>query len=208
MNILDTLNWRYATKKFSNTPVTQEKIDQIIESARLSASSYGFQPFKLIQVKDLALRAKLVEVSWGQEQVKDASHLFVLARAKKVTEQDIEGFINLVANERQLPAGALDGYKAIMNQNILGMDNEKQTNWMSKQLYIMLGNMMYTAAILKVDTCPMEGFSPSDYDKILGLEEKGLNSVLVLPVGYRAEDDKYQHLKKARLPKEEFLLSI
>ncbi|GAA4822728.1 NAD(P)H-dependent oxidoreductase [Algivirga pacifica] len=208
MDIIEKLNWRYATKKFDTKKLPQETVEQIIEAGNLTASSYGLQPWKIVVVENPEVREQLVEYSWGQAQVKDASHLLVIARQADINADDVEAFIENIVATRGVPAEALSDYKNMMLSTISRLDESAKQVWMDKQAYIVLGNLLTVCAALNVDTCPMEGFVPAEYDRILGLVDKGLQSVLVLPIGYRAEDDTYQHLKKVRKPLEEAVVTI
>jgi len=201
---LEALNWRYAVKKFSTEKLPQEKVDIIFEALQLTPSSMGLQAWKFINVVDSDIREKLVPFSWNQNQVKDASHLIVFARPKNLDANVAEKWANYLAKERKM-----DDAKKNMIKNYLGsLKKEQIDHWLDKQLYIALGNLMTVCAIEKIDTCPMEGFQPAEYDKILGLDKIGLTSVVVCPIGYRAEDDAYRTLPKVRFSKEDLFLDI
>ncbi|MEH0156798.1 NAD(P)H-dependent oxidoreductase [Limibacter armeniacum] len=208
MNVIEKLNWRYATKKFSTEKLPQDKVDTILEAATLTASSYGLQPWSIVVVNDPAVREQLVEHSWGQMQVKDASHLLVIARQSDMTPAHVEAYIDNIVNTRNIPADAVAGFKDTMLGTVNSLSAEDKALWMSKQAYIVLGNLLTVCATLDVDACPMEGFIPEKYDEILGLKEKGLASVLVLPIGIRAEDDSFQHMKKVRKSLEDTIVTI
>lgn len=206
MNIIEKLNWRYATKKFSTEKLPQATVDTILEATTLTASSYGLQPWKVVIVENPALREELVEHSWNQAQVKDASHLLVICRQTDLTTDDVTSYITNISETRGIPAESLEGFQKMM---LGGLDaGSFSETWMKNQAYIVLGNLLTVCATLGVDSCPMEGFVAEKYDEILGLKDKGLNSVLVCPIGYRAEDDTYQHLKKVRKPIKDTVITI
>ncbi len=208
MDILKQLNWRYATKKFSTQKLPHEKIDTIIEAGRLAATSYGLQAFKIVNVVDPVIRAALVEHSWGQQQVADASHLLVLCSLNKLEAGDVDDFMNRVSTTRNVPQENLADYGNRIKGTLASTDDNWKQAWMGHQVHIALGQMMTVAALLEVDTCPMGGFVPEKYDEILGLDAQGLKSVVVLTVGYRATDDQYQYNAKVRRSREDFEVII
>ena len=209
MNIIDQLNWRYATKKFdSEKLLSDEKLEILKEAFNLTALSYGLQTLKLVIVKDKAIREKLVEVSFGQRQVADASHLLVLCIQSKINETDIDDHFETIEEIRNTPAEILRPFRKQLESTITEMPEADKASWASKQAYIALGNLMTVCAIEEIDSCPMEGFLPEALDDLLNLNNHGLNSVLLLPVGYRAEDDMFSSLKKVRKPIEKTVIEI
>ena len=209
MSIIDDLNWRYAVKQFDKEKkVDADKYDAIIEGCRLSASSFGLQPWKFVMVQDEAKRQELLQFSWNQAQVTDAHHLMVLCRPSKFTDEDIDNFLKSTAETRNAPLESLEGYGKMMKGFVNAMSEEQVNHWMKDQVYIALGNMLAVCAALRVDACPMEGFSSPDYDRVLGLTEKGLTSVVVCPFGHRSSEDKYASLAKVRYPTEQVVLTI
>ena len=209
MNIISSLNSRYATKVFdSSKKIPQDEMDQLLEAIRLSASSYGLQQYKVLVVENPEIRSKLREASWGQPQITDASAVLVFAVNANTTTESVDQFIDLVAETRNAPKEALTDYSNMMKGTISGRTQEQLENWNSKQAYIALGFGLVSSAVLGIDSCPMEGFSPDDYDKILGLEKLGLKSKVVLAVGYRSAEDKYQHLPKVRQKKEDLFVKF
>lgn len=195
--LLEALNFRYATKQFDPAkkidPPTWSALEQ---SLILTPSSFGLQPWKFIVITDAALREQLVPHSWNQRQVADCSHLVVMAVRKSVDVAYLEKFIARVAEVRGVTADSLAGYLAMMSGSI-GMMTE---DWAAKQAYIALGQFMLAAAILGIDTCPMEGFIPAKYDEILGLEPRGLTTAVLCPAGYRSSGDAFAGLSKVRWP--------
>lgn len=210
MSFIDQLNWRYATKRMiSDKIVPQEKIDEIVEAIRLSATSYGLQPFNLVVIQDKALLQKIQPIAYNQPQIGEASALMVFAVWDKATTERIDTFFHLLSTERGIPAEALAGYKGMVSSTVNGMDEATAFGWMSKQAYIGLGTGLAAAAIAEVDSCPMEGFNNAGLDELLDLSAKGLKSVAVLAVGYRdADNDPTAHAKKVRTPTEDFVVSI
>ena len=207
--IVNKLNKRYAVKKMNGSETISEKLEAILESARLSASSYGLQPYRLIVVSDPDVKEKLQIASFNQEKVTQSSHMLVLAIVKDINESFIDKFIRLNAETRNKP---LDRFEGLRSNIIKKTDKFKAKNqiddWAKRQAYIALGSILSTAAMLDVDTCPMEGFVAEDYDKILGLDKLGLSAAVVCAVGERAEDDNYQHEKKVRWDKSDFFIHI
>jgi nitroreductase len=208
--LIGQLNWRYATKQFDpQRKISAEDWASLEEALVLTPSSFGLQPWKFIVVTDLAIREKLVDVSWGQRQVADASHVVVLAIKKNFGLQDIDNHVKRIMEVRDVSSESLAWYRDIMVNSLINeMDESKRTIWKTKQVYIALGNFLTSAALLGVDACPMEGIEPAKYDKILGLAKQGLDTVVVVTAGYRAATDAYSNAKKVRFPKEEVLLQI
>lgn len=198
--IFKQLNWRYACKKFDTTKKIREADWNVLaESLHLSASSYGLQPWKFIVVQTPELRQKLLPLSWGQTPVTDASHFIVLTYNEKVDETHITKFINQTAKVRGVDPQTLDGYKNMMIGDLVKGPRAQTINWWAqRQTYIAMGSFLTTAALMEIDTLPMEGLDPAGYDKALGIEGSGYKTVAAIACGYRAEDDKYQHAKKVR----------
>jgi len=199
MNIIESLQWRYATKKFDNKRILpQEKIDIIIEAFNLTATSYGLQPLKLIIIRDKELQKELTTHSWDQQQVADASHVFVICIENEVGKEYITQYFDRVKTIRNTPTEILDPFKEQLVSSFKEKPSQEISNWASKQAYLAMGNLLTVCAVEKIDACPMEGFIPDKYDEILNLKDLGLSSVLVLPVGYRAKDDMFSSFKKVR----------
>lgn len=204
MSIIQSLNWRYATKMFDpEQKVSDAYMGMLLEALRLSPSSFGLQFWKFVVVTNQELKNQLIEHSWGQKQVADCSHLLVFCKPAKVTAADVDRFVADMAKTREVPQESLAGYGNVMKGYIESSTPEKLSAWMDKQLYIALGVLHTVCAELKIDSCPMEGFSAEAYDKVLGLDAKGLKSVVVCPVGYRSSEDKYANVKKVRYPLED-----
>ncbi len=203
-DIIKNLEWRYATKDFdANRKVSEEEIHVLLESARLAPSSYGLQPWKFIVVENKEIRERLKAAAWNQGQITEASHLVVLCRLNALDEAHVQRYVEKTAEVRLVSLEDLSGFKNMMMGDIKNRTKEGLETWMAKQVYIALGFMLHTAAIMKIDTCPMEGFDPKQFDDILGLEKMGLNSVVLCAIGYRKETDKTSLMKKTRFSKEE-----
>jgi len=208
--LIYNLNWRYATKQFDATrKISAQDWEALEQSIILTPTSFGLQPICAVVVTDAAIREKLVADSWGQRQIADASHLVVFSIKTHVTEENINSFIKLISEKRGVPAEALEGYRGMMLGGIIkGMDEAGRRIWAAKQAYIALGQFMAAAAMLNIDVCPIEGFSPPAYDAALGLASKGLASTVVAAVGYRASTDKYADAPKVRLPKDQLIVHV
>jgi nitroreductase len=197
--IQEALEWRYATKKFdASKKISAQDWNTLTESLKLAPSSYGVQPWKFLVVENPKIREQLKPVSWNQTQVTDASHYVVFLYKETIDESYVNKFINRMAEVRNAPLESLQGYKDLLINNLVKAPEEKIRVWSQRQAYIAMGFLLETAALLKIDATPMEGFSPSDYDKILGLEGSGWKSVATVALGYRHAEDSYQNLKKVR----------
>lgn len=209
MNLIEQLNWRYATKKYNGEDVPAEKVDAILDAIQLSASSIGLQPYSILVIKNQDLRKKISPIAMGQPQIVDASHLLVFAAWENVTAEKVEEYLNNVATTRNVSRESLsmlDGYLYNMVNNNTA---EQNYNWSARQAYIALGTALIAAAEQNVDATPMEGFNPAALDELLGLKEKELKSVALLPIGYRdAENDWNAALPKVRRAKEKLFLTI
>ncbi|WBL23082.1 nitroreductase family protein [Zunongwangia sp. HRR-M8] len=206
MSLLEDLHWRYATKKMNGKKVPQDKLDYILEAARLAPSSSGLQPYKIIVISDKALLEKIKGISWNQSQVTDCSHLLVFAAWDHYSNERVSEVFNYTMDERGLPHETMDDYKA----NILSLYEPLGQTWQaehaSKQSYISFAMAIAAAAEQKVDATPVEGFVPEQLDKLLKLEGSGYKSTLLLPLGYREEENDWLvNMKKVRTPKEDFI---
>ena len=209
MSLLEDLNWRYATKKMNGKIVPQDKVDYILEAARLAPSSSGLQPYQLLVITDKALLEKIQSIAYNQFQITDGSHLLVWAAWDGYSHQNISEVFDKTTTERGIPKETMDDYKT----RLWGMYEPLGAEWhathAAKQAYISFGLAIAAAAEQKVDATPMEGFDSEALDELLGLPEKGLKSVVILPLGYRDEtNDWLINLKKYRTPKEEFITEI
>lgn len=206
---IDSLNWRYATKKFDNTKkVSQDDLNSLLEATTLSASSFGLQPYKIFVVENEEIRSKLKPHAWDQSQITDASHLIVLANQNSFGEELVEEYVDNVSETRGIPSEGLKGYADFMKSKLVPLSEDAKAVWTEKQTYIALGNLLSAAAVLKIDSCPMEGFDAPKFNDILGLAEQGLNTAVLVAVGYRSEEDETQHYKKVRKSKKTLITHI
>ena len=199
MNIIKKLQWRYATKKFdAKKSISTKKLNILKEAFNLTATSYGLQPIKLVVINDKVLQTNLVKHSMNQEQVAQASHLLVFSIDTNVDKNYIEAYFNRVKTIRNTPDEILNPFKNFLMEDFKEKPRKTIERWAINQAYLAMGNLLTVCAIEDIDACPMEGFDPEEYDNLLKLEEKGLHSVLVMPIGYRATDDMFADLKKVR----------
>ncbi len=199
MNYIENLKWRYATKKFdSSKKISSENLEKLKEAIQLSVSSYGLQLYKVIIVENSTLREKLKSVSWGQDQITEASHLVVFCNYTNVKDKHVDNFLNKTAKTQDMEIKNLSVYGDFMKGKINEMTKSESFNWTSRQTYLALGNLLSACAELKIDSCPMEGFEAEKYNDILGLSEQGLNAAVIATIGYRSNEDHTQNRPKVR----------
>jgi len=199
MNIIESLNWRYATKKFdSNRKLSKNQVNTLKNAFNLTASSYGLQPIKLIVISNKEIKNNLLESSMNQQQVIQCSHLLVICVETDIDESYIELYFKRVVDIRKTSPKVLESFKNSIINEFNDMSNTSIINWSINQAYLALGNLMTVCSVEEIDSCPMEGFLPEKYDEILDLKTKNLKSVLVMPVGYRSVDDQFSSFKKVR----------
>lgn len=204
--IIKELNWRYATKKFDPIKhVPDTDLQELLEVMRLAPSSFGLQPWKFIVVKNKEVRQKIRAAAWDQPQVTEASHLIVLCAKKDITHEDIKKYIEKIASHRGISTDSLKGFEDMMVGFRNGRSNSEIVDWTKRQVYIPLGMLLSACARKKIDAIPMEGFNPNLLDEILGLESKGLTSVVLCGIGYRAHDDHSANYAKVRFDKHEIV---
>ena len=207
MALLDDLKWRYATKKMNGNKIPQEKIDYILEAARLAPSSSGLQQYKVIVISDKALLEKIKSFSYDQSQITDCSHLLVFAAWDGYSDQRITKVFNHTIEQRELPSDTMDAYKETILSLYEPLGQEWQKHHAAKQSYISFAMAIAAAAEQKVDATPMEGFLSDKLDELLGLED--YKSTVILPLGYRKkEEDWLVNMKKVRTPKEQFVVEM
>ncbi len=203
----DHLNWRYATQKFDpDKKIPEAEFLEILESLRLAPSSYGLQPWKFVVVRDKTVRKKLREHAWNQAQVTDASHLIILCALRTIDPGYVKHFTARLAESRGVAPGSLTAYEQGMLNALKTMSAQTLREWMKRQVYLALGILLAQCAYKRIDSCPMEGFEAKKFDEILDLEKLNLESVVLCPIGYRAEDDQYAALKKVRFMKNEVFI--
>lgn len=209
MDTIKQLQWRYATKKFdASKKLSVAKLDVVKQAFNLTATSFGLQTIKLVVIENVAIREALVPYSYFQKQVLEASHLLVICIQKDVIQKDVEAYYNNIQDIRQTSNDILNPYKEDLIKTMAGMTVDERQQWSTNQAYIALGNLMTVCAMEDIDSCPMEGFVPTKYDEVLNLAEKGLKSVLLLPIGHRANDDVFADFKKVRKPIEEAVIEL
>jgi len=209
MSLIQSLKWRYATKKFDTTKsITAADMQTIMEAIQLTATSYGLQVFKVLNVQDKALREQLKVASWGQSQVVDASDVLVFCAYTKVTSELVDKYVDKKAIVQSIPPKNLEGYSGFMKGKIAEKSPEELIEWNARQIYIALGNLLAICGELQIDACPMEGFEPEKYDELLGLKAKGLTAIVVCPIGYRSAEDFTQNSPKVRRTFEELFETV
>lgn len=202
--IIEDLNWRYATKKYDTSKkISASDLDILKNVLTLVPTSNGLQPFKFLIIENTEIREKLKEKSFGQSQITDASLLIVMCSYKSIDSEFVENYLKLNATHRNVPLENFDGFRGHLHRTVVSKNEEEILNSNSKQVYIALGHLLHAAAQLRIDTTPMEGFIADAYDEILGLSEKNLHATVVCTLGYRSADDNYQHLKKVRKSQED-----
>lgn len=209
MSLIDSLQWRYATKRMTGERLPQEKVDIVLEAARLAPTSSGIQPFSILQITDRQLLEKIRPIAFDQPQITEASHLLVFAAWEDVTATHIDEVYDRIARERGLPEGAQSAYVDNLKKRFAAQAPQERANWTARQSYIALGFAIAAAASEHIDATPMEGFRNAELDQLLGLPEKGLRSVTLLALGYRdTANDRFVHLKKVRRPKDELVIDL
>ncbi|ADX68674.1 MULTISPECIES: nitroreductase family protein [Weeksella] len=206
MSLIDSLKWRYATKKMNGKKVEQSLVEQIIEAAHLAPSSSGIQPFEIIVVSNDELKKQIQPIANNQTQIVDGSHLLIFASWDQYTDERIDFIFDHMDRERNLPENSSNDYKNSLKKSLFALTKEQQACHTAKQAYLSFGVAIAAAAQLRVDATPMEGFDNAALDTFLGLDKKGLKSQTILTLGHRAtEGDWLQGLKKVRQPKEKFI---
>lgn len=208
--LIDQLNWRYATKQYDPTRKISDADWATLEEALvLSPSSLGLQPWTFLVVDDPAVRAQLLLASYGQPQIVDASHLVVFATKPNLTEADVDAHVRRTAEVRGISVESLAGLRGMIMRSIVqGMNEVERRVWAGNQTYIALGNLVTSAALLGIDATPMEGFEKCRYDDILGLKARGLTTAVIATLGYRAAGDTYATTPKVRFAREQVVQHV
>ncbi|MBD9391094.1 NAD(P)H-dependent oxidoreductase [Acidovorax sp. ACV01] len=208
--LLNKLQWRYAAKKMNPAKVVpQDKVERILEAARLAPTSSGLQPFEIIVVTDPAVRAKIQPIAWNQAQITDGSHLLVFAAWDNYTADRINMMFDLTNDQRGFKNEGWENYRQMLLGSYPQRDAEVNFQHAARQAYIGMSAALIAAAFEEVDSTPMEGFDPNALDEILDLRSRGLRSVSILPLGYRADEgDWLVNLKKVRRPREQFITEV
>ena len=208
-DFIKSLEWRFASKSFNpNKRIPKKDIDFLKKAIQLSVSSYGLQQYKVLIIEDKNLQEKLTTASYYQNQISEASHVFVFCSMTNVNKEVVADYIKNISKTRGTSKKSLDSFAKMIQATIDRQTKEEIAEWTDRQSYITMTNLLNACAIKEIDSCPMEGFVPDKYIEILGLEEKNLKPVLVVPVGYRTENDKYATLAKVRKPMEDLFVKI
>ncbi|WP_292009542.1 NAD(P)H-dependent oxidoreductase [Chryseobacterium sp.] len=209
MELIERLNWRFATKSMNGQKVPQDKIDRILEAARLAPTSSGLQPFEIIVITNQEVKERIKPAAWNQQQITACSHLLVFAAWDHYTEERINKMFDLTNDIRGFKNEGWENYRKQLLDLYPNRSAKENFHHTAKQAYISFGAAIIAAAFEEVDSTPMEGFSPEAVDEILNLKEKGLKSVVMLPLGYRDEDNDWLvNLAKVRKAKEDFITEI
>jgi nitroreductase len=207
--MINALEWRYATKKLDESKIIEsDKIELLKKAFNLTPTSYGLQPIKMLVIQDKALQAKLREASFNQAQVSTCSHLLVFCIEEKIDKDFILKNFERIKEIRNTPDETLAPFREFLVKDFSKKDDIEIKAWAKNQAYLALGNVLTVCAYEKIDACPMEGFVIEKYDEILNLKKQNLSSCLVLPIGYRAEDDQFAEFKKVRRPLEEVIVEV
>lgn len=203
MNYIESLQKRYSVKKFNkDKKISPEILRNLLSAGQLSVSSLGLQPYKIFVIESDEMKNKLIPAFRNPSQISTCSHLIVLATKKNVEEKYVDGYFRHITEVREVPMESLDLFRKSIDQYIRSLSVEEEFHWHQKQAYIVLGQMIFAAALEEVDSCPMEGFNENLMNEILGIDSSVETATVTLALGYRAEDDDFQHLKKVRKPED------
>ncbi|WP_340679048.1 NAD(P)H-dependent oxidoreductase [Paraglaciecola sp.] len=208
MTILDALDWRYAVKQFSDEKIIPSELEYLLNAARLSASSYGLQPYRIVVIESKSIRQQLLPFSYGQQQIEQSSHLLVFAAQTCVGDATVDRYIAQYAKISNKPHSELINFSNHMKSALAAKTAKERQEWAHQQAYIALGNLLTCAAIMKIDSCPMTGIDSAGYDAVLGLEEKGLTTSVICPIGRRHHKDMQAHNPKVRFDYAEIVMEI
>ncbi len=208
-HFLQNQQWRYSTKRFDpSRRISADHFEILKEAIRLSPSSYGLQPYKVLVIENALIRQELMAAAGNQSQITDASHLLVFANDVQFEAGRIDEYILNISVTREIPHENLSGYGQFMKSKLIPLESRLKADWTSKQTYLALGNLLNAAAELKIDVTPMEGFDIEAFNKILNLNDQGFSASVIAAIGYRHEDDITQHHKKVRKSQEELFIYI
>lgn len=208
-NIIEKLQWRYATKRFDASKIlSEEELTILKETFNLTATSFGLQPLKLVVISKPELKEKLMQFTYQQTQVRDASHVLILCIESKINEDFILDHFKRVEGTRNTPRTILEPFEKNLIASFTEKNSQEIRDWMINQLYLTLGALLTVCAVEEIDACPMEGFEPEKYDQFLELDKRGLESVIVMPVGFRDESDFFKDLKKVRRGIDELIIDL
>lgn len=208
MNTIDALNWRYAVRQFNNHILSNAQINNLTEATRLTASSYGLQPYRLLVISSKEMREKLLPHAMGQNKVRDCSHLFVLAVKTNIDAEYIDKHFTMAEQQQNLEPGSLEGFANHVKEVMCSMTTEQLANWADNQAHIALGNLLTAAAIAGVDACPMAGFDKAGFNEVLNLTSQQLSVSVICALGNRCDSDSSAEKPKVRIPAAEFVVEI
>lgn len=209
MELIQALNWRYAVKKFTDSPLPNEKVKALLEATRLSPSAYGLQPYQILVVNSPNQRRELLAHSMGQDKIINSSHLLILASYTDIDKHLIDNHMHLLSSNRELTTEALEGMNSHYQQVLINNKTLKERQqWAVEQTYIALGTLLTSAALLQIDACPMTGFDAKGYDQVLGLAEKSLTATVLCTLGERHPEDNSAHLPTVRRDYNDLIIEL
>lgn len=208
MNILAALNWRYAVNKFSDEKVSESELKDLLNAVRLSASSYGLQPYSIIVVESESVREQLLPFSYGQDKIVQSSHLVVFAAQTQIGDATVDRYIDKYAKIAKEPPSKFINFSNHIKSALAAKTPEQRQGWAHQQAYIALGNLLTCAALMEIDSCPMTGIDTAGYDAVLGLTKKGLTTSVICPIGRRHSEDIQAHRPKVRFDYDEIVMEI
>jgi len=208
MELLNALQWRYAVKQFSDKKVPENQLKYLLNATRLSASSYGLQPYKIIVVKSLKKRKQLLPYSYGQDKIAESSHLIIFAAHSELGDITVDRYIDKHAVITDKTHQQLSNFSAHMKSALRNKSMAQKQDWAHQQAYLALGNFLTCAAAMKIDSCPMTGIDNAGYDSVLGLDKKGLTTSVICPIGYRHKNDVQAHNPKVRFDYDEIIMEL
>ncbi|MCV2883423.1 NAD(P)H-dependent oxidoreductase [Aestuariibacter sp. AA17] len=208
MNVIDALNWRYSVKRFADKLLSREQVNGLIEAARLSPSSYGLQPYRIIVIESAVLRQQILPLAYNQTQVVTSSHLLLFAARTDVDLHMAQEYAQLATQNKDVPEASLARYVDMIESSITSMNTLQRQQWAHQQVYIALGNVLTSAAMMGIDTSPIGGFDSTAVDALLGLNDKQLASTVLCPIGYRHNEDPYSQRRKVRFAQSHLVMEM
>ncbi len=203
MNYLEALKQRYSVKKFEKgLQVPADILQNILEAGKLSASSLGLQPYRIIVAESDDIKQKLIPAFYNPTQISTCSHLLIIVSNNQIEDDYVGNYFNNIAETREIPLEDLNPFKESISKHMNTLSREEMMSWSQKQSYIVLGNLMFAAALENIDTCPMEGYKQEIIDEILQLDPQKEKVAVTLAIGYRSTEDEFQNFKKVRKPNE------
>ncbi|MBU1193046.1 MAG: NAD(P)H-dependent oxidoreductase [Gammaproteobacteria bacterium] len=208
MNIIQALNWRYAVRQFADEKLDEALVRALLTATRLSATAYGLQPYRLLVINDIDVRKQLLPYAMSQNKVVACSHLIVIAAQTQIDDTLIDRYIQAVANTRHQSTDDFAGLANHMKDVFAGKNEQQKKEWAHQQAYIALGTLLTSAAVMKIDACPMTGFETEGFDRVLGLNERGLSSTVICALGKRHPKDRHAWLPKVRYDHMEMVIEV